>query len=253
MAHISMNGLGKSGDKLELLDYKVVKTSQKPRLLLQAWKQQEFQHPTIKAPKILKLTSKIPYIMEMERIYAHSLIEAFSYMDVGQVKNCIAEILGYIDDNLKCETASVDRSMLEVKAGEYVNLLRQFTPKFLTVPIGKCHGDLTLSNILWNKNLFFIDFLDSFVESPLADIAKLRQDTFHQWNPFLLNLRGKPRMKVILDYFDNEIVARYKHLPIIPFQFLTLVRVLPYANDIEKQFIKEELRKYENVNSPYVR
>ena len=48
----------------------------------------------------------------------------------------------------------------------------------MLIPVGTCHGDLTFSNILFNgNNYYLIDFLDSFIESPLLDIVKLRQDT----------------------------------------------------------------------------
>jgi thiamine kinase-like enzyme len=65
------------------------------------------------------------------------------------------------------------------------------------IPVGICHGDLTLSNILFRGHVaptphtpdeelrrramassggewvILIDFLDNFVESPLADLAKV--------------------------------------------------------------------------------
>ena len=58
------------------------------------------------------------------------------------------------------------------------------------IPIGICHGDLTFSNILVDNNrmqLYLIDFLDSFIESPLLDIVKIRQDTKYLWTLNLYN------------------------------------------------------------------
>ena len=55
------------------------------------------------------------------------------------------------------------------------------------LPIGECHGDLTLSNMLVQsdssgaRRLVLIDFQDSYVESPLADMAKLCQDLVYGW------------------------------------------------------------------------
>ena len=54
----------------------------------------------------------------------------------------------------------------------------------ITVSVGFCHGDLTFSNLLVNaksRRIALFDFLDSFVESPLQDLAKLRQDTAYFW------------------------------------------------------------------------
>ena len=47
-------------------------------------------------------------------------------------------------------------------------------PIEIEIPMGKCHGDLTFSNILFNgNNYYLIDFLDSFIESPLLDLVKI--------------------------------------------------------------------------------
>jgi hypothetical protein len=57
--------------------------------------------------------------------------------------------------------------------------------KSLQIPMGFCHGDLTLSNILiqesTNDKIVLIDFLDSFLESPLSDMCKINQDLSHGW------------------------------------------------------------------------
>jgi serine/threonine protein kinase len=94
-----------------------------------------------------------------------------------------------------------------VSATECENICRQldsildfFNEKSdILAPIGFCHGDLTLANMLIdpeNRELCVFDFLDCFVvgilglhsmladfkqESPLQDIAKLLQDASHQW------------------------------------------------------------------------
>ena len=41
-----------------------------------------------------------------------------------------------------------------------------------------CHGDLTLSNLIFKNNeIYCIDFLDSFIDSPIIDLVKLKQDS----------------------------------------------------------------------------
>ena len=59
----------------------------------------------------------------------------------------------------------------------------------LVLPVGICHGDLTFSNILIDRSnmITLIDFLDSFIETPLCDMVKIRQDTQYKWSQLLYN------------------------------------------------------------------
>lgn len=98
--------------------------------------------------------------------------------------------------------AEVDRSFL---VQTVTPALRESLADTLHIPVGLCHGDLTLSNILFRGHVaptphtpdeelrrramassggewvILIDFLDNFVESPLADLAKLEQDLRFGW------------------------------------------------------------------------
>jgi hypothetical protein len=55
---------------------------------------------------------------------------------------------------------------------------------FSTVPHSYCCGDLTLENVLMTPHgeLYLIDFLDSFYNSWMMDVAKLLQDLELQWS-----------------------------------------------------------------------
>ncbi|MCJ1371088.1 hypothetical protein MMC20_002303 [Loxospora ochrophaea] len=117
----------------------------------------------------------------------------------------------------------------------------------LEVPVGTCHGDLTLQNMLVdpiNRELCVFDFLDSFVvssplclavvalafkadlsckiintnevvfalqESPLQDIAKLLQDCRHQWFFTQVDIPEKdlPRVVASLESFNKRIASSY--------------------------------------------
>ncbi len=108
------------------------------------------------------------------------------------------------------------------------------------IPIGICHGDLTFSNILVDNNrmqLYLIDFLDSFIESPLLDIVKIRQDTKYLWTLNLYNHNyDRNKTIIILNYLDKMIdkyfqkydfyVNCYKY-----FQIINLLRVLQYSKN----------------------
>jgi hypothetical protein len=117
------------------------------------------------------------------------------------------------------------------------------------IPIGICHGDLTFSNILVDNNrmqLYLIDFLDSFIESPLLDIVKIRQDTKYLWTLNLYNHNyDRNKTIIILNYLDRMIdkyfqkydfyVNCYKY-----FQIINLLRVLQYSKN---QAIADNLLK----------
>ena len=63
---------------------------------------------------------------------------------------------------------------------ERLNMIKKefLKDKSLLIPIGPCHGDLTLSNIIISRSgaINLIDFLPTFIESPLWDIVKIYQD-----------------------------------------------------------------------------
>lgn len=85
----------------------------------------------------------------------------------------------------ECINASVQRRVCEDIITNAKKLFREHGEEIL-LPIGACHGDLTLSNILIRDDssslsVVLIDFLDNFVESPLADLAKLNQDLAYGW------------------------------------------------------------------------
>jgi|7_EtaG_2_1085326.scaffolds.fasta_scaffold09848_3 hypothetical protein len=107
------------------------------------------------------------------------------------------------------------------------------------IPIGRCHGDLTLSNILVKpveKQFGVIDFLDCFIETPLQDMVKVRQDTYYYWTPrFCRTSSDTRRLTAIFGYLDKRIDQFFNTFPYYapyyaPFQALNLLRILPYCD-----------------------
>ena len=108
----------------------------------------------------------------------------------------------------------------------------------ICIPVGICHGDLTFSNILFNgNNYYLIDFLDSFIESPIMDMVKIRQDTAYMWSPLMYTgSYDKTRLNIICNKIDSELdrcfkkykwYCKYYHL----FQLLNFLRILQYAHE----------------------
>jgi hypothetical protein len=130
------------------------------------------------------------------------------------------------------------------KLNAYFDYLLSFSSEVL-FPAGYCHGDLTLSNLLVYKfedKLMAIDFLDNFLDSPIQDYVKLRQDTQFFWS--LLLYTGNidaTKTKLAFEYMDKRLKLEIEekfNMEIFykPFQILSLLRVLKYTT--EERMIK---------------
>jgi len=135
-------------------------------------------------------------------------------------------------------------------AEQLLNFWSFYKPsKPVLVRTGWCHGDYTLSNMMVDNDgkLILLDFMDTFISSPMQDIAKLRQDTMHQWTisryPILLKQMVYRRLR----NFDNMIQKQFPNMPEYNynlFQFFNLARILPYAKDKKtREYVMTEIRK----------
>jgi hypothetical protein len=104
-----------------------------------------------------------------------------------------------------------------------------------------------------------LDFLDSYIESWVIDLIKIKQDLFYHWNIKkdcdTLNLRS-----VQISYFLWEkIEDRYKDLinseEFKILEVLNFLRIYPYAKTQKEIILLENTIKktpiYEEFNNPY--
>lgn len=248
------------------IEKKSKEASYSPRLKKQILKQINFYEKskltdTFQTPKIINSNENDSiYCVEMELINAESYS---SFLVMQHKKNLdlfVEQIYEYLTQNIKNANfvnSKIYKILLTTKTNELdfifsrINSIEKKilddTLSFLKykipnseIPIGTCHGDFTLSNMLFaNSNkIYLIDFLDSFIESPLIDYIKLRQDTKYHWSPFIEGPHKEynVRLKQSLNYIDTEISNRMnksygfikkweKYLTIMNF-----ARILPYAN-----------------------
>ena len=233
------------------------------RLQLQASKQQEatklgLQH--IRVPEIYEVQRDDNSVtIKMEYVYSKNFIGYFEYAGFEQIAYFIRALCLFLDYEIKNSPMQiVDGSIVKHKFDdvyqkiinnpalhddkEILELLDRSASCFghapeLMLPIGKCHGDLTFSNILFNgNNYYLIDFLDSFIESPLLDIVKIRQDSAFLWSQLMYaGDYDKIRLRIVADKIDNEIVRYasqyewYRHYTL--FQLMNFLRVLQYAHE----------------------
>ena len=128
--------------------------------------------------------------------------------------------------------------------------------------MGFCHGDLTLSNILFeNDEVFFLDFLDSYIESWIIDLVKLKQDLFYFWSMERdgdpINFRASQvSLKIWNDiessYFEKTKTDEFKIL-----EALNFLRIYPYIKSDTDLLILDKIIKklpiYEEFNNSDVR
>lgn len=248
----------------------VYKSSSDPkylkRLALQGKKQMaasvaEYQH--IRVPKVYDLQeNEDSTVIKMQYVYSKNFVEFFENAGFEQVDYLIGALEYFIEKEIKeCEIKTVSAKVFRDKFADvhtkvennpiYVGnsviasiisrCQRVFDSlKDLELPVGICHGDLTFSNILFNgNNYYLIDFLDSFVETPLQDIVKIRQDTAYRWSQLMYTKKyDAVRLHIVCDKIDREIDGyfsqryqwyrdNYKVM-----QLMNILRILPYAKEI---------------------
>lgn len=233
------------------------------RLCLQGNKQQDaakirLQH--IRVPHVYDIHRDDASVsIKMEYVYSKNFVGYFEYAGFEQISyfiNALCLFLEYEVANSSMQVVSADilrQKFADVKTKtinnevlkadvEVLDILERSSVHFekaedMILPVGKCHGDLTFSNILFNgNNYYLIDFLDSFVESPLLDIVKIRQDSAYLWSQLMFTGNcDSIRLKIVADKIDKEIVQFasqyewFRHYKL--FQLMNFLRILQYANE----------------------
>lgn len=218
------------------------------RLLSQAKKQDSFITSNgIRAPKVLGInTDSELYFFDMEYIRADTFASFLRNEDFTLVKREFAKLLGFVRDSFdSCEVRLDVTDQLYHKTKSLkinvdmsvVSFLKKIESSTLYAPIGYCHGDLTFENILIDKELFFIDFLDSFLDTPLIDLAKIAQEFNVYWSfrnvdciDGILVSKVDSLHKIFVSFVNelnegDRITFRY-------LEILNLLRILPYTEDI---------------------
>ncbi len=236
-----------------------------PRLVNQANKQiaaSRIEYQNIRVPKIFDVAqSDTSAVIKMEYIYSRNFIEHFEQAGFEQIKYLIGAIKYFIDleiANSKMQTVpssiltdkmadvarKVEKNIHLKDDDEAQELVRQSTVVMngvgdMVMPVGMCHGDLTFSNILFNgNNYYLIDFLDSFIESPLLDIVKIRQDTAYLWSTLMYHKPfDKVRLSIISEKIDTAIdeyfTGKYEWYRkyYMPLQLMNFLRILQYGKE----------------------
>ena len=122
-------------------------------------------------------------------------------------------------------------------------------PDELFFPIGPCHGDLTLSNVIFDatSGVTLIDFLATYLETPLQDVAKLKQDFIYGWSFRKDSSALGIKAEIMCRYHYPKAMVQIERMYPVQIQLLTLMalaRIAPYVKDtITKQWVINSLSK----------
>lgn len=118
-------------------------------------------------------------------------------------------------------------------------------------PHSKCHGDMTLSNLIYRKNdkrIYMIDFLEVYIDSYLSDYVKLLQDLKYGWSVRFKKEEYKFKHHImgaaILGRLNVNDSGYDKAVAIL--NTINLIRIAPYIKDnITEQWLTNILKRSE--------
>lgn len=234
----------------------------------------------VRIPAVLDETwSEGGYSATMEYVYFQDPVQYFNSVPVTGIERLEEMLLGFV-------TAAVDRSPLQVvsmdpfhakvhdiarslengtRYYDYLDHLRRLDRHLesegtVEMPVGSCHGDLTMSNVLMAQDssaIALVDFLDSFIDSPLVDLAKLRQDTSFHWTMLMTEQpMDRVRFVQLMGHMDAVIERAYRahdwYASAIDWMMiLNLLRIAPYAtSDAVHEFLLSSLSQVRIQTNP---
>ena len=265
---------GLSGCKLELIGSNTLrKHSSSPsynkRLELQVKKQELFSNQVFRNVETPKVLRKEDSYFDMEYVTGRSFDEYFSMCSVSDIDFVFDSLCGYFDgliSHSQYYQPEVSKKRLLDKNNSLETHTRHLTDLYhirqmvssitMKIPQTFCHGDLTFTNIIFNKNrLYYIDFLDCFIDSFLCDLVKLKQDLYYHWS---LDVQGIKNLRIrqIYSFLWRKLEERYsQYVETIEFDVLDVLNTLrlePYLTNEDQRIIIKRMLKcsslYGNVN-----
>lgn len=213
-----------------------------------------------------------PAHVDMEFVHAEKYSDFLGKVSSVRLARFTQSILNYLEQlvqhsrqirlrkeilirKLESVTAAIEKKQndrrLVADAFEYLK-----TPPNDVILLGRCHGDFTLSNMLFHcDRVYLIDFLDAFIETPVQDVVKLRQDTSFHWSLMLepmLPAHQRDRVLQTLQYIDGRVrLWMMQHESIFIWydylQVFNLYRILPYVSvEHEINFVQQALKRQLN-------
>ena len=261
---------GLSGCSLELINDRVLRkysptTDYNSRLLSQADKQVGFGnriYKNIDAPKVYDIQKNY---FDMEYVAGKSFEDFFSIASVNDVEFVVSTLFNYFDAlistarNIDATKQILDKlDSLKEKSSylKYIEFLRKYVEdRRIIVPHTFCHGDLTFANIIFHKNrLFFIDFLDCYVDTFLSDLVKIKQDLYYLWGLQIYNGHTH-RLEQVYQFAWRELESRYSSFMYESFDILDVMnslRIEPYLTSQHQRVILDRIIKSTKIYANFI-
>ena len=254
---------GHSGCRVELIERDdkllVRKTSKSchynQRLFRQCVKQQQYEDTLFRAPTVYHWSyEKGLFYFEMEYVNGLPLYEYVRSLDVNNIDQVARQFVHHlIPRNVECWTrdyavltkiASLQDRLAASNGNirDALAMLNRFPWRLWSR--SPCHGDLTFENIIYDRGRYYlIDFLDSFADSWLIDVAKLLQDLEVYWSYRNTNVDHNVRLRCHL--LKNMVVNRIlllEHgfdvlLTVYHLLLLHLLRIVPYIRTVHAEAV----------------
>ena len=216
------------------------------RLEEQMRKQINFSSSFIKTPTVFHSghTSTGLFYFDMQYIIGVSFFEYIQKNNISSVKSKFAEILKYlsesneINDNI---TSDVQLKIESLKLPDKYNIYKHYCLNYDWKLVNKsyCHGDLTFENIIiWNEEIYFIDFLDSFTDTKLIDYSKVYQELYAFWSFRNKTKRFNIKYVILDEMISLSPVERQATLRLL---ILSLLRIIPYSEQKDIDFLCEQM------------
>ncbi len=254
--------LYKDGDKF-FVRKTAWRESYNSRLKLQLEKQRSFQAKHLFAPEIYwQWYLGEVFYFDMQYLNCKTLASYMQSITIKEITHLVELALNTLDIQW-AKYLSNTNEIFQEKIKSLRNNLETITPienqallllenfNFSGVPYSLCHWDLTLENILItsDKKIYLIDFLDSFFDSWMIDVAKLLQDIELCWSyryekmstnlSLRLTVAKEALLESILELENGETKIKY----IYHILLLNVLRIVPYTKDsITKEFLQNALK-----------
>lgn len=271
--------IGLSGSRLKILDKGIIRKYSpgkhfKDRFKLQIEKQLAFTKNNFSKLSTPNITHFTDEYFDMEYIPGESYNEFFSKCNKQDLDNIANICIDYFEkvlslsesySNNDIKSLLIDKFNKVKKQSSYSNYINYIVHKinslqFNNIPKSSCHGDFTVANMIFFKgNISCIDFLDSYVETVLVDMVKLKQDIYYEW---ILDINeSNLRIRQSFNYLWDKVYLRFKQYYNLEFtNFITILnwlRIEPYIKtDKQKVVLNNNIissKHYEEFTSSYSR